>query len=46
MFRLTGGSSMVNVEVGQFMVDQLIIRKRCRVDMYTMFAMVLLIISD
>ena len=46
MFRLTAGSYYLPLEAGQFIVDQIIIRKKCKLDIYTMFSIMILILSD
>jgi len=46
MFKLTSGCYYLPLEIGQFIADQLIIRKKCKFDMYTLFSIMILIISD
>lgn len=40
------GASHLSVDISQFLIDQLIIRKHCQFDMYILFAIMILIISD
>lgn len=46
MFRLTGGSYFLPLESAQFIVDQLLIRKKCKIDLYSHFSIMILIMSD
>jgi hypothetical protein len=46
MFRLTAGSYFLPLETSQFIIDQLLIRKKCKLDMYTLFSLMVLIASD
>lgn len=46
LFRVSLGRSLLSSDTCHFMVDQLLVRKRCKLDMCILFAIVLLIISD